>query len=79
MQKRLNFESVVNHMVILMTEVEVKVNELEKKVELLAKAVSLMMMEGEELSEEEVKEVRARLNDWLKGSREEFVDFEEIA
>lgn len=66
-------------MVILMTEVEVKVNELEKKVELLAKAVSLMMMEGEELSEEEVKEVRARLNDWLKGSREEFVDFEEIA
>lgn len=66
-------------MVILMTEVEVKVNELEKKVELLAKAVSLMMMEGEELSEEEVKEVRARLNDWLKGSTEEFVDFEEIA
>lgn len=62
-----------------MTEVEVKVNELEKKVELLAKAVSLMMMEGEELSEEEVKEVRSRLNDWLKRSREEFVDFEEIA
>lgn len=62
-----------------MSEVEVKVNELEKKVELLAKAVSLMMMEGEELSEEEVKEVRFRLNDWLKKSREEFVDFEENA
>ncbi|MBS7618898.1 hypothetical protein KEJ25_09985 [Candidatus Bathyarchaeota archaeon] len=62
-----------------MTEVEVKVNELEKKVELLAKAVSLKMMEGEELSEEEVKEIRSRLNDWLKGNREEFVDFEEIA
>ncbi|MBO3810284.1 MAG: hypothetical protein FGF50_11930 [Candidatus Brockarchaeota archaeon] len=66
-------------MVVLMTEVEVKVNELEKKVELLAKAVSLKMMEGEELSEEEVKEIRSRLNDWLKGNREEFVDFEEIA
>lgn len=66
-------------MTILMTEVEVKVNELEKKVELLAKAVSMMMMEGEELSEDEVKEIRSRLNDWLRGNKEEFVDLEEIA
>jgi ElaB/YqjD/DUF883 family membrane-anchored ribosome-binding protein len=66
-------------MAILMTEVEAKVNELEKKVELLAKAVSMMMLEGEELSEDEVKEIRSRLNDWLRGKREEFVDLEEIA
>jgi ElaB/YqjD/DUF883 family membrane-anchored ribosome-binding protein len=66
-------------MAILMTEVEAKVNELEKKVELLAKAVSMMMLEGEELSEDEVKEIRSRLNDWLRGKRGEFVDLEEIA
>ncbi|MGC8831513.1 MAG: hypothetical protein ACP5PQ_02915 [Thermoproteota archaeon] len=69
----------INHTAIVMAEVEAKVNELEKKVELLAKAVSLMMIEGEELPEEEVKEVKSRLDDWLKGSREEFVDLEEIA
>jgi len=61
-----------------MTEIEAKVNELEKKVELLAKAVSIMMMEGEELPEDEVKEIKSRLNDWLKGSKEEFVDLDEI-
>lgn len=68
-----------NHTAIVMTEVEVKINELEKKVELLAKAVSIMMMEGEELSEDEVREIKSRLNDWVKGSREEFIDLEKIA
>ncbi len=62
-----------------MAEVEAKVYELEKKVELLAKAVSMMMLEGEELSEDEIKEIRSRLSDWLRGKREEFVDLEEIA
>jgi len=66
-------------MAILMAEGEAKVNELEKKVELLAKAVSMMMLEGEELPEDEVKEIRSRLNDWLRGKRGEFVDLEEIA
>jgi ElaB/YqjD/DUF883 family membrane-anchored ribosome-binding protein len=62
-----------------MAEVEAKVNGLEKKVELLAKAASMIMLEGEESSEDEVKEIRSRLNDWLRGKREEFVDLEEIA
>ena len=66
-------------MAILMAEGEAKVNELEKKVELLAKAVSMMMLEGEELPEDEVKEIRSRLNDWLRGKRGEFVDLKEIA
>jgi len=61
-----------------MAEVEARVNELEKKVELLTKAVSTLMLEGEESSEDEVKEVRSRLNDWLRGKREEFIDLEEI-
>ena len=60
----------------LMAEVEAKVNELEKKVELLAKAVSMMMLEGEELSEDEIKEIRSRLSDWLRGKRGEFVDLD---
>ena len=79
MQKCLNRRNVANHMAILMAEVEAKVNELEKKVELLAKAVSMMMLEGEELPEDEVKEIRSRLNDWLRGKRGEFVDLKEIA
>jgi ElaB/YqjD/DUF883 family membrane-anchored ribosome-binding protein len=61
-----------------MAEVEARVNELEKKVELLTKAVSTLMLEEEESSEDEVKEVRSRLNDWLRGKREEFIDLEEI-
>jgi len=62
----------------LMAEVEARVNELKKKVELLTKAVSALMLEEEESSEDEVKEVRSRLNDWLRGKREEFIDLEEI-
>jgi len=65
-------------MAILMAEVEARVNELEKKVELLTKAVSTLMLEEEESSEDEVKEVRSRLNDWLRGKREVFIDLEEI-
>jgi ElaB/YqjD/DUF883 family membrane-anchored ribosome-binding protein len=61
-----------------MAEVETRVNELEKKVELLTKAVSTLMLEEEESSEDEVKEVRSRLNDWLRGKREVFIDLEEI-
>jgi hypothetical protein len=36
------------------------------------------MLEGEESSEDEVKEVKSRLNDWLRGKREEFIDLEEV-
>ncbi|MEM3144488.1 MAG: hypothetical protein QW332_00610 [Thermoproteota archaeon] len=43
----------VNHTATSMSEVEIRVKELEKKVELLAKAVSIIMIEREELSEEE--------------------------
>jgi len=53
---------------------EARVNELEKKVELLIKAISVMMRGREELSEEEIEEIRSRLNDWFEGRKEEFVD-----
>jgi ElaB/YqjD/DUF883 family membrane-anchored ribosome-binding protein len=60
-----------------MPKLEVKVSELEEKVRLLARAINLMLMEGEELPEEEVKEVRSRISDWLKGNKDEFVSLEE--
>jgi len=37
-----------------------------------------MIMEGEELPEDEVKEIESRLNDWLKKDKKEFVDLDEI-
>jgi len=52
-----------------MPKLEVKVSELEEKVRLLARAINLMLMEGEELPEEEVKEVRSRIGDWLREIR----------
>ena len=45
---------------------EGEISELEEKVRLLAKTVNLMLMEGEESPEEEV---RSRINDWFKGGR----------
>jgi hypothetical protein len=39
----------------------------------------MMMLEGEELPEDEAKEITSRLNDWLRGKRGEFIDLEEIA
>ena len=48
-----DYDEMVNHTATSMSEVEIRVKELEKKVELLAKAVSIIMIEREELSEEE--------------------------
>lgn len=56
---------------------EAKIRGLEEKVRVLARAMNLILMEGEELSEEEVNEVKRRLNDWLKGNKGEFVSLDE--
>jgi len=61
-----------------MSGIEARVTELERKLAILAKAVSIMMIEGEELSENEVKEIKSRLNDSLKGHKEAFIDLDEI-
>ena len=61
-----------------MSKIEVKVGELEEKVRLLAKAINLILMEGEELSEDEVKEVRSRLRDWFRENKSEFIDIEKV-
>ena len=61
-----------------MSKIEVKVGKLEEKVRLLAKAINLILMEGEELSEDEVKEVRSRLRDWFRENKSEFIDIEKV-
>ncbi|WP_460024636.1 hypothetical protein [Infirmifilum sp. SLHALR2] len=61
-----------------MSSIEARVTELERKLAILAKAVSVMMIEGEELSEEEVEEIKSRLDDFLKGQKGAFMDLDEI-
>jgi len=61
-----------------MSSIEARVTELERKLAILVKAVSVMMMDGEELSEEEVEEIKSRLNDFLKGQKGAFMDLDEI-
>jgi len=61
-----------------MSSIEARVTELERKLAILAKAVSVMMMEGEELSEDEVEEIKSGLNDFLKGQKGAFVYLDEI-
>jgi len=62
----------------LMSSIEARVTELERKLAVLAKAVSIMMMEGEELPEDEVEEIESRLDDFLKGHKGAFMDLDEI-
>ncbi|UNQ73419.1 hypothetical protein [Infirmifilum sp. NZ] len=61
-----------------MSSIEARVAELERKLAILAKAVGIMIMECEELSEDEVKEIKSRLNDFLKGQKGAFMDLDEI-
>jgi len=59
-----------------MSSIEARVTELERKLAILAKAVSVMMMEGEELPEDEVEEIKSRLNDFLEGQKGAFMDLD---
>ena len=61
-----------------MSVLEARVAELERKVDILTKALNILLAEGEELPEEEVKEIKARLEDWLKKRSEKFTDLEEV-
>ena len=51
-----------------MPRVEVKISEREEKARLLAKAINLMLMEGEELPE---GEIRSRIENWFEGRKDE--------
>ena len=61
-----------------MSVLEARVAELERKVDILTKALNILLTEGEELSEEEVKEIKARLEDWLKKRSKKFTELEKV-
>jgi len=57
---------------------EAKVAELERKVDTIMRGLNLLLFEeGEAFPEGEVQELRARLDDYLKGRRSEFLPLDE--
>jgi hypothetical protein len=57
---------------------EARVVELERKVDAIMKGLNVLLFEeGETFPSEEVGELRARLDDYLKGRRSKFVMLDE--
>ena len=56
---------------------ERRIEEIEEKVDVLLKGMNaLLFKEPEEIGEEEAEELKARLDDYLKGRKEEFLPFD---
>jgi hypothetical protein len=57
---------------------EAKLVELERKIDVIMRGLNLLLFEeGELLPDEEVEELKARLEDYVKGRRFEFVKLDE--
>lgn len=57
---------------------EARVIQLERKLDAVMRALNLLLFEeGEALPDEEVKELKTRLDDYLKGRRSEFLALDE--
>jgi hypothetical protein len=57
---------------------EAKPVELERKIDAIMRAINLLLFEeGELLPDDEVEELKARLEDYVKGRRFEFVKLDE--
>ena len=57
---------------------EAKVIELEKKVDTILRSLNLLLFEeAEVVSDKEAKDLKARLDDYLKGRLSEFVTLDE--
>lgn len=57
---------------------EAKFVELEKKVDVLMRGLNLLLFEeGDTLPEKEVEDLKARLDDYVKGKRSEFARLDE--
>ena len=62
-----------------MFAVESRLLELEKRIDVLERALYLLLFEeGEDVSREEVEEIRERLKDYFVGRMKEFISFEEF-
>ena len=57
---------------------ESRLLEFEKRVDVLERALYLLFEEGEDVSREEVEEIRERLKDYFEGRMKEFISFEEF-
>ena len=58
---------------------EAKVAELERKVDVIMKGLNLLLFgEGEVLPEDEVRDLKGRLEDYVAGRSSEFVKFDEL-
>jgi len=57
---------------------EAKLVELERKIDAIMRGLNLLLFEGGELlPDDEVEELKARLEDYVKGRRFEFVKLDE--
>lgn len=57
---------------------EARVIQLERRLDAVMRALNLLLFEeGEVLPDEEVKELKTRLDDYLKGRRSEFLALDE--
>jgi hypothetical protein len=57
---------------------EAKLVELERKIDVIMRGLNLLLFEeGELLPDEEVEELKSRLDDYLKGRRSEFIKLDD--
>jgi hypothetical protein len=58
---------------------DTRVARLERRVDAMSKALDILLFkEAEELSPEEAEELKARLGDYLRGKKDEFLPLEEL-
>lgn len=58
---------------------EAKLAELERKVDVIMKGLNLLLFgEGEVLSEDEIRDLKGRLEDYVTGRSSEFVKLDEL-
>jgi hypothetical protein len=58
---------------------EAKLVELEKKVDVIMKGLNVLLFgEGEDLPEDEIRDLKERLNDYVVGRSSEFVNLDEL-
>lgn len=58
---------------------EAKLAELERKVDVIMKGLNVLLFgEGEVLGEDEIRDLKARLDDYVSGQSSEFVKLDEL-